>query len=393
MFHVYCFLFSVSHCLCNCIKYCKLCLLKNDKLIYYLGFSYFSGIGPVRFDNLISHFGDIEVAYKAPYLELSQVVGQNIALRFCNFRKSFDFENEYKKIINNKITVLTRNDPRFPKSILQISDPPICLYVKGDIKSYNLGEVDNNELYLAIVGTRKPTDYGRYITMKFARELACAGVVIVSGLAMGVDAYAHESALDVGKKTIAFLGCGVNIIYPWANKDLYHKIIDNDGLIISEFPPDKTTLKGHFISRNRLISGLSKGVLVVEGLKDSGALVTARYAIAQGREVFAPPAPITSEQSQAPNLLLKDGAKLVTSVQDILDEFGLKYVTTAQKILPQLKEEHKKLFQLLSHDAFTSDEISRTIRVPISQILTLLSSMEIEGIIEKNESGKYRIRV
>src|SRR3989338_348038 len=164
--------------------------------------------------------------------------------------------------------------------------------------------------FFAIVGTRKPTSYGIQVARKFAYELTEAGFIIVSGMAMGIDTVAHQAALDAGGKTVAVLGCGVNIIYPAINYQLYHNIIKSGGAVISEFPPDQTVLKGLFISRNRIISGLSKGVLIAEGGEFSGALITAKYAGIQGKDVFAVPSSINSEMASAPNLLIKQGAKI-----------------------------------------------------------------------------------
>ena len=206
----------------------------------------------------------------------------------------------------------------YPESLKNISDPPICLYVKGNIDLFQarhqnpdlVGTAKNlvsslDPIFFAIVGTRKPTSYGVQVAKKFAYELTEAGFVIVSGMAMGIDTVAHQAALDAGGRTVAVLGCGVNIIYPAANRSLYENIIKNGGAVISEFPPNQMVLKGLFISRNRIISGLSKGVLIAEGLQDSGALITARFAGEQGKEIFAPPGPITSEMSTS---ILPQGA-------------------------------------------------------------------------------------
>jgi len=228
------------------------------------------------------------------------------------------------------------------------------------------------------------------ITTKFSRELAENGAVIVSGLAMGIDALAHWSAIHAGKRTIAFLGCGVNIVYPSVNSYLYKEILRTGGLIISEFPPDMRTLKGHFVSRNRLISGISQGVLVAEGLIDSGSLITARYALLQGKDVFAPPSPINSALSKAPNLLLKEGAKLVTEVDDILEEFHM--TSKSSVVVPlRLNDQEKRVYEVLSEESFSTDDLVRALNLPVTQVLQLLSGMELSGIIEKNESGKYQI--
>jgi DNA processing protein len=340
----------------------------TKNLPYYLGFSFKNGIGPLKFDRLLAKYGSVSAAYEGEISDFDPVKVQD-ELR--------------KKIIK----VITREDPLYPEPLKNIPDPPICLYVRGDIKKFN-------EFAIGIVGTRKPTSYGTQIARKFGIDLATAGFVIVSGLAMGIDAVAHQAALDAGGPTIAVLGCGVDIVYPAINHRLYEQIIAGGGAVISEFPPGMQTLPGLFIARNRIISGLSKGVLVVEGAADSGALITARYAAEQGREVFAPPAPINSEMSAAPNNLLKTGAKLVTSIDDILSEFNL-------KIIPKIQDELKRdltgmegeIFETLKQEPRFIDEIVATTQKSVNKILNSLSILEIKGIIEKNSEGRYQIKI
>lgn len=360
--------------------------MKNS-LKYSLGFSYTPGIGPTRFDGLLHVFGSVEKAYHASTEELQQLLGPHVATAFIKLRSTFDPEQELVRLEKQGIVVLDREHAFFPQNLKEISDPPICLYVKGDITKYDF----DHDFYFAVVGTRNPTEYGKMITSKFSKELSENDAVIVSGMAMGVDAQAHWAALHAGKRTVAFLGCGVNIVYPAVNSHLYQEIIQKGGLIISEFPPDFRTIKGHFIARNRLISGLSKGVLVTEGLIDSGSLITARYALAQGKEVFAAPAPINSAYSKAPNLLLKEGAKLVTEVNDILEEFHMKTVSTRHN--PVLNDLEQRIYNVLSKDSFTTDDLTRTLNLPVFQVLQLLSGMELSGIIEKNEAGKYQVLI
>jgi len=358
-----------------------------DNTLYYLGFSHFLGIGPIKIDLLIKCFGDVMTAYLASEKKLIPIVGHKVAYKFTDFRKRFKPQEELQRYIKNNVIVLTCEHKKYPAPLRQIHDPPICLYVKGDLKSYDF---DNNR-YFAIVGTRKPTSYGAQITKRFSGELASAGFTIVSGMALGIDMIAHESALDVGGRTIAFLGCGVNVIYPQSNHALYYKIIKNGGLVISEFPPDMTVLPGLFVSRNRLISGLSRGVLVAEGQKDSGSLITARCALEQGKEVFAPPAPITSDQSEAPNSLIKEGANLVTCVQDIFDAFSLSYQSRQidDSTISSLCDEEKSIITILEQEPLTANEIGKKLKVQIAIILPLLSNLELLGIIEKNNSGVY----
>jgi DNA processing protein len=248
--------------------------------------------------------------------------------------------------------------------------------------------------FFAIVGTRKPTSYGQQIAYKFARELTEAGFIIVSGMAMGIDTIAHQAALDAGGKTIAVLGCGVNVIYPAINRGLYENIIKANGAVISEFPPNQTVLKGLFISRNRIISGLSRGVLIAEGGEYSGSLITAKHAGIQGKDVFAVPSPINSDMSKAPNLLIKQGAKLVTNVSDIYEEFNMK-ITPRKKedIRKKLSEPEKLIFDILQKNPQTIDDLTIELGKTVSEVLNTISVMEIGGAVEKNQEKKYQMRL
>lgn len=360
----------------------------DENLLYDIGFSHFLGIGPIRFKALIKHFNSPKNAYLGEKQELALVIGDNLTNKFSQFRKRFNLEKKLQELVKKQITVITQFDPIFPLLLKNISDPPICLYIKGRLNNFNI----NKDIFFGVVGTRHPTSYGQQTTRKFSFDLAQAGLVIVSGLAMGVDALAHQATLEALGKTIAVLGCGVDIIYPAINSRLYHQIIEKGGLIISEFPPGHTVLKGLFIARNRIISGLSRGVLIIEGGKDSGALITARYAAEQGREVFALPGPLTSAMSTAPNLLLKQGAKLVTSVDDIFEEFNLRVVPRKKiNIVKQLTEEEKKIFEILTDNPQNVDNLAIKLQLPINQVLYRLSILEIKGVILKDEQGKYQI--
>lgn len=359
-----------------------------SELEYYLAFSHFLGIGPVKFNLLVNHFGGAKKAYEAQEAELIKIIGENLAKRFFQFRAKFNPIKKLEELTKKEIEVIASNSSDYPYSLKNIKDPPICLYLKGDKNILSL----KNKIYFAIVGTRKPSDYGINVTKKLSFQLAQAGFIIVSGMAIGIDALSHWSTIKVGEKTIAVLGCGVDIVYPAINRSLYEKIIKNGGAIISEFPPGQMVTKGLFIARNRIISGLSAGVLVIEGLKDSGALITARYAAEQGKEVFAVPSPITFEQSQAPNILLKNGAKLVTSVEDIFEELGLRI--TPKKIEERernLTEKEKTIFNLLKEKPLLVEELVYKTKMTLGEILNLISILEIKKIIEKNKEGRYEI--
>ena len=362
----------------------------TDNVIYSLGFSHCLGIGPIKFLALTKRFKSVKKAYLAKDQEIVELLGFHFGQKFINFRIKFNPEKKLEELNKKNIQVICQEDRRFPSSLKNISDPPICLYVKGDLKNFDLSE---KNFFMAVVGTRGPTSYGQQIAKKFAFDLANDGAVIVSGLALGVDAIAHQAALDAGGKTVAFLGCGVDIVYPPSNDKLYQEIIKKGSLIISEFPPGQLVLKGLFVARNRLISGLSKGVLVIEGGKNSGALITARYAAEQGKEVFAPPAPITSEMSEAPIILLKQGAKLVTSAEDIFEEFNLKTTPNKdKKLLKKLTKEEKMIFDFLKKEPKTSDELAFFLKETVQKTLKLITFLEIKKIVEKNSEGKYQLK-
>lgn len=280
----------------------------TDEKRYWVAFSVFPGIGPVRFRLLLEHFGSAKKAWEAPLSD-----------KFIHFRKTFDIDEYLEKLEHLHVSVLTLNDPKYPKLLKEISDPPFLLYIRGK----NTGEPINLDQTIAVVGTRNITRYGEEVTRKIVKGLVANGFTIVSGMAYGVDAVAHQTAIDSGGKTIAVLGCGIDIIAPEGNARLYRAIgEEGHGAIVSEMPLGLRPDKGMFVARNRIISGLSLGVVVTEGAGDSGALITARNAGEQGREVFAVPGPITSPYSRAPAQLIKKGATLVETVEDILDEIN-----------------------------------------------------------------------
>lgn len=278
----------------------------DDEKKCWVGFSVFPGIGPVRFRQLLEKFGSARIAWEQPLSD-----------KFIYFKKTFDIEHYLERLQKFHVSILTLNDPKYPKLLKEISDPPFLLYIRG----INTGEPINLQKTIAVVGTRNITRYGEEVTRKIVGDLVSYGFTIVSGLAYGIDAVAHQTAIDCGGKTIAVLGCGIDIIHPPSNARLYRDISEGGfGAVVSEMPLGLRPDKGLFVVRNRIISGLSLGVLVIEGAEDSGTMITARYAAEQGREVFAVPGPITSIYSKGTAKLLKNGAKLVESAEDIIEE-------------------------------------------------------------------------
>jgi DNA processing protein len=284
---------------------------------YWVAFSVFPGIGPVRFRLLTDYFGSARKAWGATIHELESIgLGQTLIASFCAFRERFPIDGYLDQLHQERISVLTLRDTHYPDLLRQIADAPFLLYVKGKRGT----EPINVRRTIGVVGTRKMTGYGREVTRQIVGGLVDHGYTIVSGMALGVDAVAHETALAQGGSTIAVLGCGVNVIAPSGNARLYHDIVASGrGAVVSEMPLGLYPDKGLFVARNRIISGLSRGIVITEGAVNSGTMITARFAADQGRDVFAVPGHIDGPMSQGPMQLIKNGAQLVASARDILD--------------------------------------------------------------------------
>lgn len=362
----------------------------DASLPYYLGFSHFLGIGPVKLNALLKQY-KINDAYLLSERTLTSIIGQETSRRFVQFRDSFNPQKKLQELISKKITVLSRVDPRYPEQLRELSDAPICIYVKGD----DVCLTKPNTFQFAVVGTRKASTYGLKTTRDIVEEICrrSPNTCIVSGLAYGVDTVAHEVALKSGVRTVAFLGCGVDIVYPYGNKGLYERIVAGGGAVVSEFPPGQTVVPGLFIARNRLISGLSRGILVVEGSKTSGALITARYAAEQGKDTFALPGQIQMTTSEAPNLLIKEGAIIVTSVSDIPDFYGFG-VGASQKDteIVNLSLDERTVLSCLEKSPKLLDELVRELSIPAQEAMVILSRLELEGIVDRRSDEKYSVK-
>ena len=366
----------------------------DEETVCFIGFNVFPGVGPIRFKLLLDYFGTAREAWHAPLATLQKIkLGEKLSQEFDHFRKTFDLASYIANLDKLHVSVLTLKNPRYPRLLTRIPDAPFVLYVRGKkpVSPINL------ERTVAVVGTRKITPYGEEVTRRLTEGLVSYGCTIVSGLAYGVDAVAHRSAIDAGGKTIAVLGCGIDIIAPPSNARLYYDIADGCGAIVSEVPLGMRPTKGLFPARNRIISGLSLGVVVTEGADDSGALITARYAGEQGREVFAVPGPITSPYSAGPAKLLKNGAKLVESVEDILEELNIpttlaKNVKDLDKRIRELTgSEEKRIAVLLSDRQMHIDEIVRASGLTARQVGSTITILEMKGIIKDYGEKVYGI--
>lgn len=358
----------------------------EDKL-YWLALNMVPGVGPIAYRNLVTVFHDPEQVFSASPKALAAVegVGEKTIMAIKDFPAEETAGEELKKVRDLGVYILTFTDQGYPKNLLQIYDPPPLLYCRGEFD-------DEASPMVAMVGSRKGSPYGRAVTKRMSRELASAGVTIVSGMARGIDTCAHLGALEAGGKTIAVFGCGIDIMYPPENESLFRDIIDH-GAVISEFPLSTPPEGKNFPKRNRIISGLSLGVVIVEASSDSGSLITASYALEQGREVFAVPGNVGMATSQGTNALIKQGAKLVEGAQDILVEIIPQYEgKTSREKTSMLNDDEDGILQLLSHHPLHIDEISRLSQMEIRRVSTVLLELELKGVISQL-SGKMFVRI
>ncbi len=368
---------------------CDILFDVDGETAYFVAFSVFPGIGPVRFKLLFDYFGSAKRAWEAPISELKEIgLGDIVSRKFDEFRELADIAGYMSTLTRLHVTPLTMYDPRYPPLLREIPDPPFVLYVLGKKK----GPPIDLTRTIAVVGTRKITPYGREVTERLVTDLVRAGCTIISGMAYGVDAVAHRSALDAGGKTIAVLGCGIDIIAPASNARLYHEIADGGGAVVSEMPLGHRPTKGLFPARNRIISGLSLGTLVVEGAGDSGSLITARNAGEQGREVFAVPGPITSQLSKGPAILLKNGAVLVETAADILDALGLGTALKAtSKRYKGETDEERRVLEILFTERCHVDTLVKRTNLTIAGVAATLTVLEIKGIVKDYGEKVYGI--
>ncbi len=353
---------------------------------YLVALSTFISFGPQRLKLLISYFKKAENIWLASKDQLVEVgLHAKTVTNFIAHRQNFDLEGYFKKLESLSIKTYTLFDDDYPLNLKEISDAPYVLYVRGNLQKSDFRAV-------AIVGTRMMTSYGREVTNKFATQLANFGITVISGLALGVDAEAQRSALNAGGRTIAVLASGLDIISPYANKALALEFIKKNGAVVSEYPLGHMPFKANFAVRNRLISGLSKAVIVTEARIKSGTFYTVDAAANQGRPVFAVPGPITSPASEAPNYLIQNGAKLITKISDVMDELNMQTMVDSkivEKVMPDTPEQ-AKILEILKLEPLHLDELVRTLRIPTSEISARLTIMEMKGMVKNIGGGVYK---
>ncbi len=346
------------------------------------------GIGSKSLWKIKDSFGSFEKCLKSDSSRLYALLKSEIAQAIISQRQNSGIFFYLERLENEGINPVSFEESAYPSSLRNIYNPPLLLYFQGNMDCVK-------KICLAVVGSRAASDYGRTTARKLGHQLATRGISVVSGMARGIDTEAHRGTLDARGKTIAVLGSGLNIIYPRSNKRLFHEIIEQ-GVVISEFPLDTNPEPGNFPMRNRIISGISRGVVVVEARAKSGALITADYALEQGRDVFAVPGPINRESSMGANNLIKQGAKLITGVEDIIEEYY--DITIPEKELPLqeqllfLDEQEKVVVNCLAEDPLLFDDIIASTGFSIGELSRLLLKLELAGIV-KSLPGNYYVKV
>ena len=360
----------------------------QHELKYWVALNKIPGMGRVRYSRLESHFPSMEEAWRADGGELKAAgLDGRLASRVVAARPDIDPDGEMERLAAHGVSAFTWHDEGYPARLKEIYDPPPVLYVRGELK-------DSDEWCVAVVGTRRPTAYGRQVAEELASDLARNSICVVSGLARGIDALAHRSALDAGGRTLAVLACGLDIVYPPEHAKLALEIAER-GALVSDYPLGTQPRGDYFPRRNRIMSGLSLGVLVIEGDYKSGAMITAKLANEQGREVFAVPGSVFSPQSRGPNALIADGAKLVQRVEDVLEELNLTMVPQQMEMteLIPTTDTEASLIRHISRDPRHIDEVCRDSGLPIATVSSVLAMLELKGLVRQMGPMSYvRVR-
>jgi len=351
---------------------------------YWVGFTLVKGIGAVRLRALLDYFGTAEAAWNATAFDLVAAgIGPKLAERVLQVRKSVNLDEVLAQAEKNQIRILTWEDSEYPAHLKEIDQPPPVLYLRGTVTSEDAWAV-------AIVGTRAVTAYGRQVTEELATVLAQNGLTVVSGLARGVDAIAHSAAIRAGGRTLAVLGSGVDKIYPPEHRSLAEKIM-LQGAVLSDYAPGTPPESVNFPPRNRIISGLSMSIVVVEAGETSGALITAEFAAEQGRDVFAVPGQVFAPQSKGPNRLIASGAKVLLKPADVLEALDLTRNVERREIRRAVPSDATEaaLLALLEAEPIHVDEMRARLGLPVEKISASLTMMELKGLVRQVGGMNY----
>ena len=372
----------------------------RDELTTWVALKSVEGVGSVAFRNLLAVYGSPRRVFEAALPDLEQAAGLNhkTARNIKDFRGWEQARAELAKAEREGVSIVTCEDPAYPERLRRIYDPPPLLYIKGSL--------DAADIPVAVVGSRNASPYGRYVTEKLSRELAQRGATVVSGLARGIDTCAHRGVLAARGRTIAVMGCGIDVIYPPENRKLHGEIASN-GAVVTEFAFGTEPDRPHFPARNRIISGLSLGVLIVEAGEKSGSLITARCALEQNREVFAVPGSIDLPGSRGTNRLLRQGAKLVETVEDILEEIlpqlerpnvteeRFARTKSAQQDRPgreALTDNETRLLGFITEKPQDADTLIKRTGLAAAEALSLLLSLELKGYIVQLPGKRFTVK-
>ncbi len=356
----------------------------TDQARYWVAFNRISTIGRARFAIMESYFGDLETAWRAGSSDLAAAgLDQRSVRAIVSRRPSISPDAEWERLEKLGIDAFTARDHRYPSLLKEVYDYPPVLYVKGRILPEDMRSV-------TIVGTRKTTSYGREVTRQLAEDLSKNSVTIVSGLARGIDSIAHRAALDCGGRTLAVLANGLDTVYPPEHAQMAREVSEN-GALISEHPPGIRPEAKNFPRRNRILSGLTPGTVVVEAGEGSGALWTVRHALDQDREVMAVPGSIFSPASREANRLIQQGAKMVLDYTDILEELNFSALGQQIELLPILpqNDEEAQLLRYITFEPLHIDDIQRTSGLPVASVSSSLAMMEIKGLVRQVGGMSY----
>jgi DNA processing protein len=369
--------------------------MNDDILKYWIALKSIAGIGNITFPALVDKFGSLPAVFAASISHLRKTPGisKETAIAITGFKDWDKIKHDLELLDKNEINIITYQDELYPVKLMNIYDRPAFLYVRGNL--------NKDDINIAVVGSRQASTYGKYTTERISRELALKGLTIVSGMARGLDSAAHRGALTAHGRTIAVLGSGLDVIYPPENKKLFADIIQN-GAVISEFPLGTPPRSANFPARNRIISGMSYGVVIVEAGEKSGSLITARLALEQGREVFAVPGSIDTAGSRGTNKLIKQGAKLIENVDDILEEIlpqlenikslKLSSASNQQKNAVKKNEKinviEKQIIDFISVEQIHVDELISSTGLSSADILSAMTTLELKGIVQQHP-GKF----
>ncbi len=348
------------------------------------------GIGPVKFRELLEYFKSAQEIFLLTDSELQTAINPVDAQRIIQQKKIFDIDSDLKVLIDREINFVVLGQPEYPELLMNATDPPPILYYRGDLR-----DLDLSKKVISVVGTRNVTPYGIEMTRVFISGLVSVGFTIISGMAFGVDTLAHTYCMDEGGKTVAVLASSVDCPTPKGNTYVYKRILENNGVIFSEYYPGVEMSPGLFPRRNRLIASLSMGTLVIEAGEKSGALITADLAFREGRQVFAVPGRTTNKYSKGTNVLIKTSkAKLVESVDDLLIEFG--YIFHPLKAIQYnpKNELEKEIISVLSIEELTADQITNELKskVSIKDVLKSITNLELNLVLSRHPDGRYYLK-